>query len=202
MPSVDRDDRRGQERQAGRPQRQEAERQARLDRRPTLRGQRIEVVARLRRPTARSTRRRGPRPRPSPRPSGPRTADRRPADARPAPDRDVAPLVVAVARLRADVRCRSARRRDRSARSRPAGRVEPAPSGRVIDPGVDRDAHRIPVVVDPGEDLVRVASRASRARSRRSSSGVLRITRPPRRRGSRPERSPASRRTSRRPAAA
>ena len=43
----DRDDRRGQERQAGRAQGQEAERELRLDRRAALRGQRIEVLARL-----------------------------------------------------------------------------------------------------------------------------------------------------------
>ena len=44
----DRDDRRGQERQAGRAQGQEPERQLRLDRRAALRGQRVEVLARLR----------------------------------------------------------------------------------------------------------------------------------------------------------
>ena len=49
----DRDDRRGEERQPGRPQRQEPERQPRLDRRPALGRQRIEVLARLA-PTDRS----------------------------------------------------------------------------------------------------------------------------------------------------
>ncbi len=43
----DRDDRRGEERQAGRPQGQEPERQLRLDRRAALRRQGVEVAARL-----------------------------------------------------------------------------------------------------------------------------------------------------------
>ena len=76
MPSDDRHDRRGQERQAGRAQGQEPERQLRLDRRPALGRQRIEVPARLAGATAPSIRRTGPRPRPSPRRCG-RQGDRR-----------------------------------------------------------------------------------------------------------------------------
>ena len=65
----DRHERRGQERQAGRAQRQETEREPRLDRRPRSTDSASKYCATCRR-TAPSTRRTGRRPRPSPRLSG------------------------------------------------------------------------------------------------------------------------------------
>ena len=170
MPEDDRHDRRGQERQAGRAQGQQAERELRLDRRAALRRQRVEVLARLAGRALGVLEERDLGLVPAP---GPATRRRRPSPGidgrRAAPDGDVAALVVAVAGLRPDVRAGQADVDAGRARSgRPERRTSRSPA-LGVDRRLDGDADRIAVVVDPGRDLVRVgrelveARRASRA---------------------------------------
>ena len=70
-----------------------------------------------------------------------------------APHGHVTSLVVAIARLRPDVRAGQG--------DHPIGgdgeagrRVEPRRAGRDVDPGVHRDADRVAGIVDPGRDLI------------------------------------------------
>ena len=149
----DRHDRRGQERQARGAQRQEPERQPRADRRPALGRERVEVLARLPDRALRVLEERDLALVPAP------GAVRGQRDAavergRAAPHRHVPALVVAVARLRADVR---AGQRDVAVgRHGQAGRPgEPGDQLGRADARVDGDADRIAVVVDPRRDLIR-----------------------------------------------
>ncbi len=77
------------------------------------------------------------------------------ADGGPTPDRHVAPLVVAVARLRPDVRAGQRHvpiRRDGEAR----GRRERRDAAGRIDRRLDGDRHRIARLIDPGRDVERI----------------------------------------------
>ena len=149
----DRHDRRGEERQAGGAQRQEPERELRA-------GPASRAPPRARRstcataPTERSEYSKkgtslSSQPHARVRGQGDPAVQRR----RAAPDRHVAALVVAVAGLRPDVRPGqgdlAVGRDGQAGRSR-----EPGDQLDRADPGVDGDADGIPVVVDPGRDLV------------------------------------------------
>ena len=90
---------------------------------------------------------------------------------RAAPDGHVPALVVAVARLRADVR---AGQRDLAVgrHGQPGRRVEPGAQLGRVDPRVHGDADRVAVVVDPGERSGTGTWPASRGRSRASRPSV------------------------------
>ena len=151
----DRHDRRAQERQAGRAQDEERQRQARFHGRATLARQRVEVAARLAGGPLGVLEERDLGLVPAPRRRRGQLEAIAAARQRTAPDGDVPPLVVAVAGLRADVR--AGERHVEVHRDRQAGRpFEGDGAGVRVHAGVDGDAERIAVRLDPGQDGVRI----------------------------------------------